>query len=133
MQHTCCPPFHSKCVQGKVRGQLVAMVSPDFAFVWFPTAHFGHKTTATCRMATEFVICESKKKKMNWRHLTKISLKSIHFGDATICDCRRYEFGVMLCIFGVEFRPDLFTDEIFLDLLSPNANELVCTKLWPSL
>lgn len=39
----------------------------------------------------------------------------------------------MLCIFGVEFRPDLFNDEIFLDLLSPNANEFVCMRLWPSL
>lgn len=48
-----------------------------------------------------------------------------YFGDAIICDCNKYEFGVMLCIFGVEFRPDLFKDEIFFGLFSPNVNGLV--------
>lgn len=57
--------------------------------------------------------------------------KKLYFGVATICVCSRYEFGVMLCIFGVEFRPDLFSDDTFL-LLSPIVNEL-CMKLCPSL
>lgn len=62
MHHTCCPQFHSKCIPDTVPAQLGVMVSPDFAFVLFPIAHFGHKTTAIGRMATEFVICENKKK-----------------------------------------------------------------------
>lgn len=59
----------------------------------------------------------------------KINEILYYFGDAAICECNKYEFGVMLCIFGVEFRPDLFNDETFRGLLSPNVNELVCMKL----
>lgn len=60
MQHTCFPQFHSKCTRDTVPEQLAGMVLPDFLSVWFPIAHFDHKTTAIGRMATEFVICEIK-------------------------------------------------------------------------
>lgn len=48
-----------------------------------------------------------------------------YFGDAAICDCSKYGFGVMLCIFGVELRPDRLNDETLRCLFSPNVNELV--------
>lgn len=50
-------------------------------------------------------------------------MKIHYFGELTICDRNKYEFGVMLCIFGVEFRPLLFNEEMFFTLLSPNVNE----------